>query len=302
MPPVKIKQYAKPKKGTAKRLIKSLWHNFKLEIIISLIALVLSILVNLSGGVFASLVTSVISESVKLGKNAFTEFVDVNLLNFTTIPANIPSLMFILAGIYLVGVICSWTWTRTMAVVTQKYLNLFRIKMFSHMQKLPVKYFDTHQNGAIMSIYTNDIDTIRQFVSQSLPNMFATGLTVIGCLFVMLSLSVWMTIVVLVGTLAMFINTKLIGGRASKFFVAQQKSLSKVEGSIEESITGLKVIKVFTHEEDSLKDFEAVNDELYNNAATANIHGNIMMPINGNIGNFMYALIVILGCVLFINA
>ena len=184
MPPLKIKQYAKPKKGTAKRLIESLWHNFKLEIIISLIALILSIVVNLSGGVFASLITSVITESIKQGRNAFTEFVDVNLLNFATIPANIPTLMFVLGGIYLVGVLCSWTWTRTMAIVTQKYLNLFRIKMFSHMQKLPVKYFDTHQNGAIMSLYTNDIDTIRQFVSQSLPNMFATGLTVIGCLFV----------------------------------------------------------------------------------------------------------------------
>ena len=109
MPPVKIRQYAKPKKGTAKRLIKSLWHHFKVEIIISLIALILSIVVNLSGGVFASLITSVISESIKLGKNAFTDFVDVNFLNFTTIPANIPTLMIILGGIYLVGVICSWT-------------------------------------------------------------------------------------------------------------------------------------------------------------------------------------------------
>ncbi len=301
MPPLKIKQYAKPKKGTAKRLIKSLWHNFKLEIIISLIALILSIVVNLSGGVFASLITSVITESIKQGRNAFTEFVDVNLLNFATIPANIPTLMFVLGGIYLVGVLCSWTWTRTMAIVTQKYLNLFRIKMFSHMQKLPVKYFDTHQNGAIMSLYTNDIDTIRQFVSQSLPNMFATGLTVIGCLFVMLSLSVWMTLVVLVGTLAMLVNTKLIGGRASKFFVAQQKSLSKVEGSIEESITGLKVIKVFTHEEESFKEFEVVNDELCKNATTANIAGNIMMPINGNIGNFVYVFVAILSCLLYIN-
>ena len=111
-----------------------------------------------------------------------------------------------------------------MAIVTQKYLNLFRNKMFSHMQKLPIKYFDTHQNGAIMSLYTNDIDTIRQLISQSLPNIFATGITVVGCLFVMLSFSIWMTLIVIAGTIAMFFNTKIVGGRASRFFVAQQMS------------------------------------------------------------------------------
>ena len=131
--------------------------------------------------------------------------------------------------------------------------------------------------------------------------MFATGLTIIGCIFVMLSLSVWMTLVVLLGTVAMMFNTKFIGGRASKYSVAQQKSLGKVEGNIEESITGLKVIKVFTHEEDSMKDFGVVNDELCNNATIANIHGNIMGPINGNIGNFVYVFVAILGCILYIT-
>ena len=188
-----------------------------------------------------------------------------------------------------------------MAIVTQKYLDLFRTKMFSHMQKLPIKYFDTHQNGAIMSLYTNDIDTIRQLVSQSLPNIIATGVTVIGCLLIMFFLSIWMSLVVIGGTIAMIMNTKIVGGRASRFFVAQQISVGKVEGSIEESITGLKVIKVFTHEEDSFKDFEVVNDELYKNSTKANIAGNIMMPINGNIGNFMYVFIAILGCILYIT-
>ena len=188
-----------------------------------------------------------------------------------------------------------------MAIVTQKYLDLFRTKMFSHMQKLPIKYFDTHQNGAIMSLYTNDIDTIRQLVSQSLPNIIATGVTVIGCLLIMFFLSIWMSLVVIGGTIAMIMNTKIVGGRASRFFVAQQISVGKVEGSIEESITGLKVIKVFTHEEDSFKDFEKVNDELYKNSTKANIAGNIMMPINGNIGNFMYVFIAILGCILYIT-
>ncbi len=306
MPAPRIRQYAKPKKGTVARLVKSLWKNFKLELIISLVTLILSIFVNLSGSVFASMITDLLTKAIPMkldsvDVNILTGSFDISLLGGIPLKGvNLVTLVVALGIIYLVGVLCSWTWTRTMAIVTQKYLNLFRNKMFSHMQKLPIKYFDTHQNGAIMSLYTNDIDTIRQLISQSLPNIFATGITAVSALFIMLMFSIWMTLIVILGTIAMVFNTKIIGGRASKFFVAQQRSLGKVEGNIEESITGLKVIKVFTHEEDSLKDFEAVNDELYNNAATANIHGNIMMPINGNIGNFMYALIVILGCILYL--
>ena len=303
MPGPRIRAFAKPKKGTIKRLIKSLWKHFKLELIISLVTLILSIGVNLCGSVFASLITQTLSEAAKQGKDAFTGSVnDVYVINIIPLPSvNIIQLIIALAIIYGVGVLCSWAWTRTMAIVTQKYLNLFRIEMFSHMQKLPVKYFDTHQNGQIMSLYTNDIDTIRQFVSQSLPNMFATGLTVIGCIFVMIALSIWMTLVVLVGTFAMAMNTRIIGGRASKYFVEQQKSLGKVEGNIEESITGLKVIKVFTHEEDSFKEFDVLNNDLCKNATVANIHGNIMGPINGNIGNFIYVFVAILSCILYIT-
>ena len=303
MPGPRIRAFAKPKKGTIKRLIKSLWKHFKLELIISLVTLILSIGVNLCGSVFASLITQTLSEAAKQGKNAFTGNVSgIYVINIIPLPSvNIIQLIIALAIIYGVGVLCLWAWTRTMAIVTQKYLNLFRIEMFSHMQKLPVKYFDTHQNGQIMSLYTNDIDTIRQFVSQSLPNMFATGLTVIGCIFVMIALSIWMTLVVLAGTFAMAMNTRIIGGRASKYFVEQQKSLGKVEGNIEESITGLKVIKVFTHEEDSFKDFDVLNNELCKNATVANIHGNIMGPINGNIGNFIYVFVAILSCILYIT-
>ena len=299
MPP--RRQWAKPKKGTIKRLMKSLWKNFKFGLIISLITLILSIVTNLCGSVFASLITEVLTKAIIEGRNAFTDLFDISLLNMIPLKANLTILVITLASIYGVGVLCSWTWTRTMAIITQKYLNLFRIEMFGHMQKLPIKYFDTHQNGQIMSLYTNDIDTIRQFVSQSLPNMFATGLTVLGCIFVMLSLSIWMTLVVLAGTVAMMLNTKFIGGRASKYFVAQQKTLAKVEGNIEESITGLKVIKVFTHEEESFEGFEGQNEELRKNSTIANIHGNIMGPINGNIGNFVYVFVAILGCILYLT-
>ena len=301
MPGPHVRQHMKPKKGTITRLVKSLWKHFKFGLIISLISLILSIAVNLCGSIFASLITEVLTKAIIAKENAFTSLFEVNFLNMISFETNLTRLIIALAIIYGVGVICSWTWTRTMAVVCQKYLNLFRIEMFSHMQKLPIKYFDTHQNGQIMSLYTNDIDTIRQFVSQALPNMFATGLTIIGCIFVMLSLSIWMTLVVLAGTVAMMLNTKFIGGRASKYFVAQQKSLGKVEGDIEESITGLKVIKVFTHEDESFESFEEKNKELCKNATIANIHGNIMGPINGNIGNFVYVFVAILGCILYLT-
>ena len=301
MPGPRPRAFMKPKKGTVKRLMKSLWKNYKFGLIISFISLTLSIGVNLCGSIFASLITEVLTKAIVASENAFTGAFEVSLLNMISFDTNLTKLIVALAIIYGVGVLCSWTWTRTMAIVAQKYLNLFRIKMFSHMQKLPIKYFDTHQNGQIMSLYTNDIDTIRQFVSQALPNMFATGLTIIGCIFVMLSLSVWMTLVILLGTVAMMLNTKFIGGRASKYFVAQQKSLGKVEGNIEESITGLKVIKVFTHEKESFEGFDELNEELRKNATVANIHGNIMGPINGNIGNFVYVFVAILGCVLYIT-
>ena len=307
MPPrPRIREHMKPKKGTIKRLIKSLWKYFKWELVLTFACLLLTIIVNLSGSVFASMITYVINgaaeDIIKNGSgDAFTGSYMVSLLHLRDFQTNITQLAIALAIIYAVGVICSYTWNRTMAIVTQKYLNLFRIKMFSHMQKLPIKYFDTHQTGAVMSLYTNDIDTIRQFVSQSLPNMFANGLTIIGCLFIMLAYSVWMTIVVLLGTVAMFFNTRFIGGRAAKYFIKQQISVAKVEGNIEESITGLKVIKVFTHEDDSLLDFEKVNDELCENATIANIHGNIMGPINGNIGNFVYVFVAILACILYVT-
>lgn len=298
--------YGKPKKGTIKRLIKSLWSNFKAELIISLVTLLLSIFVNLAGSIFANFITQTLTEAIKEYTidntvNAFTGSFRIHLFEAIPVNTNITQLVIMLALIYFVGVFCSYTWNRTMAIVAQKYLNYYRIQMFSHMQDLPIKYFDTHQNGEIMSLYTNDIDTIRQFVSQSLPNMLATGLTVISTIFVMLSFSVWMTLVILLGTTAMFLNTKFIGGKASRYFVAQQKSLGKVEGNIEESITGLRIIKVFTHEEESLNDFKAINEELCKNMTVANIHGNIMGPINGNIGNIIYVLVALLGCILYVT-
>jgi ATP-binding cassette subfamily B protein len=167
------------------------------------------------------------------------------------------------------------------------------------MQDLPIKYFDTHAHGSIMSLYTNDIDTIRQFISQSMPSLIQTGLVSIFVFFIMLSTSVWMTLVVVVGFFFMLGVVKGVGGKSSKYFIKQQAALGQVEGDIEESINGLKVIKVFSHEEKSAEEFDKLNEELRNYATTANIHGNIMMPVMGNIGNFLYILCGIMGALIF---
>ena len=163
------------------------------------------------------------------------------------------------------------------------------------MQDLPIRYFDTHAHGAIMSVYTNDIDTIRQFISQALPSFLSAGLAVVFSFVVMLMNSIWMTLVVVFFALLMLLNTVFVGGKSAKYFVKQQIQMAKVEGDIEETIQGLKVVKVFCHEEKSAEDFDKLNEELRRHSTTANIAGNTMMPINGNIGNFMYVMTAIMG-------
>ena len=163
------------------------------------------------------------------------------------------------------------------------------------METLPIKYFDTNAHGDIMSMYTNDTDTIRQLVSQSLPSLFQTAFTVLALLVIMLNYSLWLTIIVLLGAAFMLLDIKLVGGKSAKFFVKQQDALGKVEGSIEESINGLKVIKVFTHEEESIKDFDKLNEELCKVSTIGNINGNILAPIIGNIGNLLYVILAVVG-------
>ena len=186
-----------------------------------------------------------------------------------------------------------------MAVTTQRFMNQFRIDMFTHMQDLPIQYFDTHPRGSIMSLYTNDIDTIRQFISQSLPEFLRAGLSILFALFMMLVNSVWMTLIVLLGSTFMILSTKIIGGKASKYFIKQQRQTGVVEGNIEETIKGLKVIKVFNHENQSIEEFEVLNEQLKDYATTANIHGNLTGPINSNIGNLVYVLTALIACLIY---
>ena len=300
MPPVRIRERGKAKKGTMKRIIKALFKLYPWQLILSLICLIFNVFGNLSSSVFMSLATNALTAAGEQGKNPFADVYSVSSTFGFVIETNVTYLIIVLGSIYVLGIFASWTWNRTMAIVTHKFLNDFRKKMFSHMQDLPIKYFDTHAHGSIMSLYTNDIDTIRQFISQALPSLIQTGLVSIMVFIIMMITSVWMALVVVVGFFVMLGVVKGVGGKSGKYFVKQQAALGQVEGSIEESIKGLKVIKVFSHEEKSVEEFNILNNELRHYATNANIHGNIMMPVMGNIGNFLYILCGLMGAFIYV--
>ncbi len=210
------------------------------------------------------------------------------------------SLILILVSLYLVSITLITIQGQLMAYITQGFLCKLRRKMFDGMQNLPIKYFDTNKHGDIMSHYTNDIDTLRQLVSQSLPSLLQAVIVVFSVMFIMLWYSVWMTLVVLVGVIAMFFVAKVIGGGSAKYFIRQQRSVGKTEGFVQEMMNGQKVIKVFCHEEEAKEDFDKINEELYHDGFRAHAYANMMGPINGNIGNILYALIATVGGILLI--
>ncbi|HJJ75787.1 MAG TPA: ABC transporter ATP-binding protein [Methanocorpusculum sp.] len=203
--------------------------------------------------------------------------------------------ILVMAGIYLAGVVSTFLYTRLMAVISQGILKKVRDQMFSKMQALPVRFFDTHSFGDVMSRYTNDTDTLRQMISQSVPQMFSSIITIVAVFFAMISISIPLTVMVLAIVAVMLYLTKKIGGASAKSFVRQQKSLGEINGYIEEIITGQKVVQVFTRERAVSDEFDALNDELCSHATRANTFGNIFMPIMGNIGNIQFVLIAVVG-------
>ena len=282
MPAMKIKgAHGKAKKGTLGRLLKLLFKDFTWQMVVCMICIILTSISNFTSSIFVKNITEVITRGVR--------DVSYNPINDLTI------LLIIMGSIYLMGLISSFTYNYVMGITTQKFLNKIRKEMFDHMETLPIKYFDTNAHGDIMSMYTNDTDTIRQLVSQSLPSLFQTAFTVLALLVIMLNYSLWLTIIVLLGAAFMLLDIKIVGGKSAKFFVKQQDALGKVEGSIEESINGLKVIKVFTHEEESIKDFDKLNENLCKVSTIGNINGNILAPIIGNIGNLLYVILAVVG-------
>ena len=215
--------------------------------------------------------------------------------NWTAAVKEITPLMVILISMYVISIIAVTVYSELMAFITQGYLSKMRISMFGGMQNLPIKYFDTNKHGDIMSYYTNDIDTLRQLISQSMPALIRSIAIVIGVFFIMLYYSVWMTLLLLVGVAAMMIISKKIGGGSAKYFIKQQQSIGKAEGFIQEMMNGQKVIKVFNHEEECISDFEEINTALCDDSCKANAYANILGPIIMNIGNIIYVLIAVAG-------
>ncbi len=207
----------------------------------------------------------------------------------------------IMACIYLTGALGAYMYNRLMVVVAQGVLKTIRDEMFAHMQKLPIRFFDTHTHGDIMSYYTNDIDALRQAIAQSIPQMINSLFTIVAVLLSMIYISIWLSLFVLVIVFVMLRITGMIAGKSGKYFFLQQKSIADVNGYIEEMINGQKVIKVFNHEEKAKEDFNKKNEELFSNASRANKYANILMPIMNNLGYFLYVLIAIVGGAMAIN-
>ena len=268
-------------KGVLKRIFKLLFADYRPQLITVMICIVLSAIGSTVSSIFMTTLIGHIERGVELGWSA--------------VKADILTLIAIMCTIYVIGIIATFVYTRVMAIVTQSFLNTTRQRMFAGMQKLSIKYFDTNHHGDIMSRYTNDIDTLRELVSRCVPQLISSSLIVTILVINMLYLSLWLTLVIFLGVIAMIIVTKKIGGNSAKYFIKQQKSIGKAEGFIEEMMSGQKVIKVFCHEEQSGKDFDAVNEQLCRDATEANRFANILMPIMGNIGNILYVLIAFIG-------
>ena len=279
----------KAKKGTFKRLIKELFSFYPRLLPVTICFIILSAAIGAIPALFMREVYDIIGVAVEEN------------LGWSDVRSDVIRTVITLGGLYLASLISSFTYNQLMVTITQGTLKKFRDKMFDRMQDLPIKYFDTHNHGDVMSYYTNDIDTMRQLVSQSIPQLMMTGVTVTVLVCVMLSLSVWLSLVVFLGVILMFFVTGKIGGGSARHFVRQQIAIGKTEGYIEEMMNGQKVIKVFCHEEESKADFDKVNEELYNEAVQANRYANVLGPILGNIGNILYILVAIAGCALLIS-
>ena len=270
------------KSGTLKRIIKMLFSFYPVLLPLVMAGVLLCGLINSIGSVFLQKALEVISTSWQTG-------------DWTAAQPKILGLVTVLAIIYLIGNLSSLFWNRYMGVVTQGSLEKLREKMFNRMQDLPIRYFDTNQRGDIMSHYTNDIDTLRQMISQSLPNLLQTIIVLATVLGIMFYFSAWMGLVIIAGVAVMTFLTKLLGSNSARVFIAQQMELGVVERHIEEVMNGQKVVKAFCHERAAEEDFDERNEKLFEVSQKANMFANILMPILMNLGNLIYVMVALAG-------
>ena len=264
-----------------KRILAYVMSRYQAQVIVVLCCILLAVFAQLQGVMFSqTLIDSYILPLLKAGSTDFS---------------GLAAAILRVAVIYCVGIAAVFVQNRLMARITQGTLKDLRDEMFTHMQTLPIKYFDTHAHGDIMSVYTNDIDTLRQMISQSLPQLVNTVVTLVGVLASMLYLSVPLTVLALAMVGVMLLATKYLTGNSGKYFIKQQQELGKVNGYIEEMMNGQKVIKVFCHEKIAIEEFDRLNDELFHSADKANSYSLVAMPVNGQLGNLSYVFCAILG-------
>ncbi|MBR2339411.1 MAG: ABC transporter ATP-binding protein [Clostridia bacterium] len=274
------------KTKTFGRLVKTMFSFYPKMLPITLFLILFSALVSSIPSLFMQRVIAVIEEHTALG-------------NWGEAAAKILPMVAILASFYVLSLVSNALYNQMMAIITQGTLKRMREKMFNRMQILPVKYFDANNHGDIMSYYTNDIDTLRQMISQSIPQIIISLTTVITVFCIMIYFSLWLAIIVVVGTFLMTFVIKKVGGGSAKHFFRQQTAIGKVEGFAEEMMNGQKVVKVFCHEKESCADFDRINDELFCEAERANKYANTLGPILNNIGNVLYVVVAFVGGMLF---
>ena len=264
------------------RVIKTVFSFYPVMLPIALLFILFNAIISSIPSVFMQNIIALVEQSWKTG-------------DWASVAGQIGRLIGILVVLYVLSLAAGATYNQLMAIITQGSLAKMRKKMFNHMQDLPIRYFDSHNHGNVMSYYTNDIDTLRQMVSQSMPNLLVSVVTIVSVISIMLYYSVWMTLVVAFGVCFMVLVVKKIGGQSSRYFLKQQQAIGRAEGVVEEMMNGQKVVKVFCHEEEAKAVFDEVNDELFYNAEKANRYANMLMPILGNIGNVLYVIVAIAG-------
>ncbi|MFR8003753.1 MAG: ABC transporter ATP-binding protein [Hydrogeniiclostridium sp.] len=276
------------RKAVLFRLIRMLFSFYPVLLPITLICILFNAVISSIPSVFMQNVIAAVEKSWQTG-------------DWGSVSGQILGYVAVLAVFYVLSLLAGFAYTQLMAVITQGSLAKMREKMFNGMQDLPIKYFDTHNHGDVMSYYTNDIDTLRQMISQSIPQLIISTVTVITVLFIMLYYSVWLTLVVLLGVFFMTLVVKKVGGNSSRYFIRQQQAIGRTEGFVEEMMNGQKVVKVFCHEDEAKKDFDAINDALFADSEKANRYANMLMPILNNIGNVLYVLVALTGGILLLN-
>ena len=275
-------------KGVLRRLLRTLFEFYPVLLPITMLCIVINAVVSAAPAIFMQNVIQIVDDSYKSG-------------DWSAVSGQILTFVGILIVMYLISLAAGTFYTQMMAIITQGSLRKLREKMFSHMQDLPIRYFDTNGHGDIMSYYTNDVDTLRQLISQSLPQMTISGIMLLVVFCIMIYYSVILAALVVVGVVCMVFAARAITARSSKFFLRQQVTIANAEAFMEEMMTGQKVIKVFCHEEAAKADFDKVNSEIFYNARNGNRFANILMPLLGNVGNVMYVIVALVGGALMLS-